>query len=227
MIRPFLAISLLAAPLVAQVQPVSGPGDPRVQWISYDADQVTELRVAGGYVLLVELAPGEKIDTIAIGSSAEWQVTAGKRGDFFVVKNTGSGNRTNLSIVSDSRTYNFELVGASSFGASPYNVRFRYGTPAAVIEANEADTQFEYRISGAERIRPSSISIFANRTILEWPAESPLPAIFMVQDGAESLVNGEMQDGQFVIAGTPDKLVFRLDKAMATAVRSRVKERNH
>ena len=78
------------------------------------------------------------------------------------------------------------------------------------------------RLSGPRALRPKTIAVAKDRISVEWPADVGLPAIFRIdEDGQETLVNGEMQDGRFVIDGSPQKLVFRLDRLVATAVRVR------
>jgi type IV secretion system protein VirB9 len=75
---------LIGGPLSAQVRPVAGSGDPRLQTIDYNPDQIVQLGVASGYQLMVSFAPGERVETIAVGDSSAWQVTTNKRGDFLL-----------------------------------------------------------------------------------------------------------------------------------------------
>ena len=61
------------------------------------------------------------------------------------------------------------------------------------------------------------------RTYIEWPPEVELPAVFAVNEqGDEVLVDGYMRDGRYTIDRIFRKLVFRLDKAMASAERMQV-----
>ena len=208
---------------MAQVDPQPGNGDPRIQSVQYDPAQIIRLSVAPGLQTIVELAPGEFIQTIGVGDSVAWQVSASKRGDFFFVKNVGANAVTNMSVVTAARVYNFELTPAGSYGdVSPYHVRVIYPakSPAAAVEM---ESSFEYRISGSKAIRPIDVYQEGTQTMLEWPEDMALPAIFTLDNGDEAIVNGEMQDGRFVIAGTPAKLVFRLDRKTAYATRKPVK----
>jgi len=59
----------IAIPAMAQVRPQPGGGDPRIQTVMYDADQVVSLQVPGGYELKVEFAPDERIENVAVGDS--------------------------------------------------------------------------------------------------------------------------------------------------------------
>jgi type IV secretion system protein VirB9 len=219
-----VAQALAAPPLAAQTYPQPGLGDPHIQTVQYDPAQIIRLSVAPGLQTMVELAPGENIQTIAVGDSAAWQVSAGKRGDIFFVKNIGAAAMTNMSVVTASRVYNFELMPPNGYGGvSAYQVKVTY--PARVQETalTAAEQTFEYHLSGSKTIRPSDVYQEGARTIVEWPENAALPAIFVLEDGNETLVNGEMQEGRFVIPGTPAKLVFRIDRKIAYAKRKALK----
>lgn len=219
-----LALMLFAQPVQAQVRAEPGAGDPRLQTIAYDPDQVVQLPVASGYQLMVAFGSGEHIETIAVGDSGAWQVTANKRGDYLFVKKLEASRATNLTVVTDARIYSFELVDASGDGAQlPFVVRFLYPDAAKEVAVVPPDRPtYRYRFEGVRALRPKSISMGVDRIGIEWPSDVALPAVFRVDDdGEETLVNGEMQDGRFVVEGLPKKLVFRLDLLRASAVRVR------
>ena len=122
------ALALLApAGLAAQIHPAPGSGDPRIQNVLYDADQVVQLQGAPGFQIDVEFAADETIENVAVGDSAAWQVTPNRRGDHLFVKNLISGVTTNMTVVTTARTYFFELAPLSG-GQMAYTVRFRYPT---------------------------------------------------------------------------------------------------
>ncbi len=219
-----LLLALAAPPLLAQTYPQPGLGDPRIQTVQYDPAQIIRLAVAPGLQTMVELAPGENIQIIAVGDSAAWQVSAGKRGDIFFVKNISAAAMTNMSVVTASRVYNFELIPPNGYSAvSAYHVKVTYPARAQETVLAEAEQTFDYRLSGSKSIRPSDVYQEGTRTIVEWPEDAALPAIFVLEDGRETLVNGEMQEGRFVIPGTPSKLVFRIDRKIAYAKRKTLK----
>jgi type IV secretion system protein VirB9 len=215
-----LLLLLVGQSAYGQVRPVPGAGDPRLQSILYDPDQVVQLSVASGYQLMVSLAPGERIETVAVGDSAAWQVTPSKRGDSLFVKNIQASSVTNMSIITDARVYNFELLPASGYsGDAAYLVRFTYPASSAAQAPLAEAGLFTYRIRGARMIKPSTIDQIGNMTAIEWPADSPMPAVFGVENGQETLINGEMREGRYMVAGTPQKLIFRLGKQIAYAIR--------
>jgi type IV secretion system protein VirB9 len=214
---------LLAMPAAAQVRPEPGPGDPRIQSVLYDPNQVVQLQAATGYQVTVEFAPDERIENVAVGDSGAWQITPNKRGDHLFIKAVGQGVTTNMTVVTDARTYVFELTPL--FGPLPnmaYTVRFRYATPAAVtVVANDAAlTPGRYKLNGDKALRPSAIDDDGVHTYLAWAPDQTLPAIFAIDpEGRESLVNGMVRDGRFVIDGVANRLVFRIDRRTAGATR--------
>jgi type IV secretion system protein VirB9 len=213
---------LVASPLAAQVrpQPVSG-SDPRVQSVAYQPDQVIALDVAPGYQLMLEFAPDERIESVAVGDSAAWQVTPNRSGDRVFVKAL-QALPSNMTVVTSARLYTFDLnplFGPS--GDMAYVVRFTY--PAAVeasVETEESVAQGRYRLSGARALRPSRISDDGRHTYIEWPRDRALPAVYALDErGQESLVNGMMRDDLFVIDAVVPRLVFRIDRDVARATR--------
>jgi type IV secretion system protein VirB9 len=224
-----LALCLLAAPLAAtaQTRPVPGPGDPRIQTIAYDAAQVVSLQVASGYQLTVEFGPGERVENVAVGDSGAWQVTPNKRGDHLFIKALQNGVSTNMTVVTDARSYNFELLPL--YGPLPdmaFTVRFTYPTPAVATVATTAEKQpGRYKLSGAKDIWPSAIDDDGEKTFISWPTESALPAVFALDSKKrETLVDGAMRDGTYVIDSVQQKLVFRFDKKIARAERIKAKD---
>ncbi len=222
-------LALAATPLAAQVQPQPGAGDPRIQVVDYDEDQVVLLQAAPGYQVTVEFGADERIENVAVGDGGAWQVTANRRGDFLFVKPI-QGVGTNMTVVTDARTYLFEL--APLYGPSAdmaYTIRFRYpGDEAPAGQGGETPDEApgvgtvegRYRVSGDRALRPTGISDDGVHTYIEWPPERALPAVYSVDErGGESLVNGMMRDDLFVIDSVVPSLVFRIDRQEARAVR--------
>jgi type IV secretion system protein VirB9 len=227
MIRYLLIILLLMTqPLLAQVRPIPGKGDPRLQTIEYNPEQIVQLAVASGYQLMVNFAPGERVETIAVGDSSGWQVTTNKRGDYMFIKTLGDARVTNMTVVTDARIYLFELIPSTPYGTDQaFSLRFTYPEEEMAVKATVEDIpSYRYRISGIRALRPSSIIQNGPNIVIEWPPGVALPAIFRIEeDGNETLVNSEIRDGRFMIAGLPKTLLFRLDKQMARAVRVKIK----
>lgn len=224
-----LAALVFGTPATAQTAPAlpmpplpAPPGDPRFQTIEYHADRVVQIQVAPGYQLTLELAPDERVESVALGDSAAWQVSPNRHGDHLFIKPLQSDVTTNMTVVTDVRTYLFDLVPLP--GPQPtmaYILRFDYpGATQAPEETLVAAVETTYRVSGTRALRPSAMSDDGLRTYIEWPPDASLPAVYAVDgEGHEILVNGMMRDGVFVIDSILPKLVFRIDRQTAQAVR--------
>lgn len=223
--RLFLALLLVATSATAEVVPQPSPGDPRIQTVDYDADQVVRLSLAAGYTLSLEFAADERIENVAIGESGGWQVTPNKRADHLFIKPTEGASETNLIVLTDARRYSFILSPSGQMmGVSPYVVRFRYAgidmAPPTVI----SEARASYRVRGAKELIPSAMSDDGLATTINWPAEVAIPAIYAVDaQGQETLVNGAMRDGAFVVDAIASRFIFRAGKRKAIATRQTAK----
>lgn len=217
----------------AQVPLWGGAGDNRIQSIEYRNNQVVRIRASPGYQVTVELAPDERVTSIALGDSSAWQVVANKAGNLLFVKPLQADVATNMTVITDVRTYNFDLAGVAEVTSDlPYAIRFTYPTligmgPGMPGSVQPGKTVGNYRLHGHGGLRPDAISDDGIRTYIDWPADGPLPAVYSRdEDGRETLMNGNMRDHLFVIDGVFDHLVFRVDNHRARADRMVVEMTN-
>lgn len=211
----------------AQVRPQPGSGDPRLQTVDYRPDQVVQISGAVGYQLAIELAPDETVRSIALGDTGAWTATVDKNGNRLFLKALIANVLTNMTVVTDVRTYAFDLEGLSQASSTaPYTIRFNYPSVPAMgmfpVPGGMAPAKMTggYRVRGDRAIRPSAISDDGNRTYIEWPADTPLPATYIRESGGrETLANGYMRGQFYVIDSVETHLVFRLDREVARADR--------
>jgi type IV secretion system protein VirB9 len=155
-----------------------------------------------------------------------WQVNVDRAGDHLFIKPTQAGAPTNMTVITNVRIYNFELVSLTfPTPEMAYMVRFDYPS-AAVTETQSTKDQAaarrasRYRIGGDPVLRPASVSDDGQRTYVSWPADRPIPATFQIgDDGTERLANGGMRGAEFVVDGVTAKLVFRIDGRTAFALK--------
>ena len=112
-----LAASLLAAPAAAQ--------DSRLVERMYDPAEVVRIDGRTKVQATVAFADDERIENVAIGDSEAWQVTPNKRANLLFIKPLSPTARTNMTVVTDRRTYLFDLV-ASPRAQPLYVLRFAY-----------------------------------------------------------------------------------------------------
>jgi len=221
-----LVLAMFAgAAALGDVRPHPSGRDPRLQRVTYDAGQIVQLQGTPGYQTTILLSPGELVQNVSIGDSSLWQVNVDKAGDHLFLKPNQAGAPTNMTVITNLRIYNFELVSLSfPTPEMAYVVQFDYPS-AAAPGANARDLAAarrasRYRLGGDPVLRPSSVSDDGERTYVSWPADRPIPATFQIgDDGTERLANGGMHGDEFVIDGVTAKLVFRIDGRVAFALR--------
>ena len=211
---------MLAGPLRAEVTPRAGDGDPHIQSVAYDPQEVVALHVTAGFAVTVQFGVDERIETVSLGDGADWQVQANRRADHLVVKPAGLPATTNMTVFTDQRVYNFTLYSSPpGFGLQPYLVSFTY-PPALPPVTGVAPAPEGYRLQGAKALWPLAISDDGRFTTIRWPDSTDLPAVYReLGSGPPALVNGVMRDGALVVEGVYPRLTFVLGKARATATR--------
>lgn len=101
--------------------------DSRIKTMVFNESDVYTVVARHGFQTEIQLAANEVIDTISIGDSIGWQITPAVRRIF--VKPLQKNGVTNLSVITNRRSYQFELVAASSTGNvqnHAYVVKFYY-----------------------------------------------------------------------------------------------------
>lgn len=215
-----LACALAWLPIAqASVAPQPGATDPHIQSIAYEPGQVVALRVALGYATSIQFGADERIENVVVGNSSAWQVTPNRRGDHLFIKPTQAATTTNLEVITDSREYSFELQPAFAMAPElPFSLHFLY--PQATVAIDPAAPAASYRFSGDRALWPSRISEEGQTTMMSWPEGHPIPAILALDDqGQESLVNGQAEEGGYRLAGIAPRYRFRLGKKDAEARR--------
>lgn len=110
--RALLALLLagLACPAFALQIPESSTSDPRVGYVDYDPDEVVQITGMIGYHTTVMFSPGEVIDDQGSGYEPAWEIGVLKNLNGFFIKPKVENPNTNISIVTNKRTYTFDMV---------------------------------------------------------------------------------------------------------------------
>lgn len=119
------------------------------------------------------------------------------------------------------RCASFSLLIIFAFtAAAPQSAKGQQNDTQKEAFENSEPVQWRYRVSGEKALRPTQMSDDGEKTYLIWDADQALPAVFAVNDiGGEEIVDGYMRDGVFTIDRVYSKLVFRIDRKVAKAVR--------
>lgn len=225
--RIFLAVSLLLA--LPQLSFAQGyEADSRLQTIDYDPAAVVRLEGCVNFQTMISFAPDEHVENVGVGDSAAWQVMPNKRGNLLFVKAIAGSGYTNMTVVSDKRSYNFELRTASasecSRGRIAYELRFRYppapakadaGAPAGPVDPNAflpvpEKRNAAYTYSGDVTLVPIRVFDDGTSTYMKWAAGVSTPAVYALNpDNTESLVNYATRGDYFVIEQVARGFVLR------------------
>lgn len=219
---------LLSLMLLLQAPMDLGWSDNQLREIEYQPDRIIAIEAAVGYQVTVLLSPDEQINSIAVGDSSAWQVSANNGGNTIFVKLAAAGMTTNMTVITNVRLYSFELMPASgSYASIPYILRFNYPSDNVAEETiNPGELMGRYKVTGTKSLWPSGIMDDGRRTFIEWPKSADIPAVYAIdQAGQETLVNGMMREDRLVIESVATKLVFRIDKKVARASRQPVDSR--
>lgn len=193
-ILPALGLSCAAN---AQVSPMPGPDDTRIQSILFDPAARVRLVAFPQTPLTVILLPEDPIQRANISDANAFQVTVIGRSDSLSIVPVRTGASARLTVDTQRRHYEFELETGASLSAA-YLVRFSdhptASLPAASVPvAKPATVAARYRLSGDKVIRPVELFDDGERTYLRWTPDQSLPAIFGIgASGAEEAVNGHI-----------------------------------
>ena len=227
----FLSLALLvAAPQSAHAQ------DSRLVEILYDGDKVVRIEGRPRVQATIQFADDERIENVAIGDSNAWQVTPNKRANLLFVKPLSPRGATNMTVITNERTYLFDLV-ASPSSRPIYVVRFTYPEPIEpenlltpdlanaeeMAAANDpfavtdpAALNFEWDRDGSKRLLPDRIYDDGEATYLVWPEGEEVPAILIVDaEGLEGPTNYTVRGDTIIVPQVPAQLVLRSGKRSA------------
>ncbi len=214
MVYRILAIILflvfaLKAEAVREARPT--PVDSRIKIMVYNPDDVFKYVGYYGYQASIELGKNEEVVNISMGDTTGWQIVPS--GSRIFIKPIEKDATTNMTLITDKRTYYFELYAQEAQDIRDpdlaFNVKFIY--PDEEDEENLKNFQisssipgsgsidlshpekynFNYYISGDEEMAPIKIFDDGDFTYLQFrDRNAELPAIFSVdQDLKESMVN--------------------------------------
>lgn len=222
-----LGLLVTASPAAAQgsMAPI-GDMDSRLRVIDFVEGEVYKLSGCIGFQTMITLGNDEHVENIGIGDSSLWQVMPNKRGNLIFVKPTAAKAFSNMTIVTDKRSYNFELRSAPEAdcqkGRVTYELRFRYAPPPvnaapgakpvdpnAFLPAPEKRNS-AYTFSGATDLVPLRIFDDGNSTYFRWAPSVSTPAVYALNsDNSESIVNYASRGDYLVIEQVARAFVLR------------------
>lgn len=191
------------------------PTDPRIRTILYNPNEVFKFVGHYGYQSSIEFAPDESILTISLGDSVSWMVTP--TGNRLFLKPIEQDALTNMTVITNKRTYHFELhpEEADDINAPDmvFEMRFVYGpddighyngnkldpVPLPDIQEHPEKYNFNYTIRGAEDIAPIRIFDDGEFTYFEFrDKNAEVPAFFLVDSKNEEAIINFRTRGDYI-----------------------------
>ena len=185
------------------------PIDGRLRVMIYNPNDVFKFTGYYGYQASIELGNDEEIISISMGDTTGWQVVPS--GNRIFIKPMEQDATTNMTLITNKRTYFFELYGEETKDIRDpnmvFHVKFLYPDEEEDLQFSHITQSqagpdlnhpekfnFNYTISGNEEIAPIRIFDDGEFTYLQFRNKNKeIPAIFAVdKDLRESMVNSRL-----------------------------------
>lgn len=250
LVSAFALSALCGTPAMASYSPedpVPLPTDNRIVTFTYSADAVYTLLTMVGGETHIELEPGEGVtEKPAFGDSIQWRVSGGPTNLY--VKPVRPGIMTTMTLVTNKRTYEFELRASPAGGKFYQKVSFFYPEEAQAVklraqadatafikEKTRLDDQvlssnpdpssyhYGYSIKGDAPFRPLEVLDNGVKTFIHLPVVQDLPALFLV-DGNDKpqLVTYRVRGDNFIVMDrVADRFQLKLNDQIVTITSDR------
>jgi type IV secretion system protein VirB9 len=211
-------VELFAATLPASAAD-RGTADMRIRVVAYAADEVYRLKGYAGYQIDLEFEPGETF--LGLGAGDLESLTFAAQDNHLFLKPRGGAVETNITVLTNRRTYHFDYTASERHPDAIYVLRFAYapqpGDRAAdVVErrlASAAETRWHnlnYSYRGSPELKPLSAWDDGVQMRMRFGSQQELPAIFVSNDdGSESLLNFNIEAGEIVVQRVARHLIVR------------------
>jgi type IV secretion system protein VirB9 len=202
--------------------------DNRIRVMVYNPDDVFKYTGYYGYQANIEFADGETVDSISMGDTVSWQIVpSGKR---IFLKPIEDDATTNMTLITNKRTYYFELHAEEAEDINDPNmvftVRFLYPdeTNGSVVRSFTSNSEpdlsepenynFDYTISGNDTIAPLKIFDDGEFTYFQFKDKNAaIPAFFIVDtEGHEEIVNYRMAGKYIAVERVVSRFTLRHGK---------------
>lgn len=229
--RPVEAVDVAAKAMPA-------PKENRIITYNFSPDIIFRILTLPELHTHIQLGVDEGVVELpTIGDSAQWRVTGGPRNLY--VKPLRNNLETSMTLITNKRTYQFQLVSGSNNGDVYQKVSFLYPdrdqevklrkeAEAGAIEAEKTrladqivashtdptSLDFGYAIEGDASFRPSTVYTNGRFTFLVMPNTQDSPAVFLMdEEGNPSLINWQVKGQMIVVERMAQRLLLKLGKA--------------
>ena len=224
----FLIFGLTTNSFAVQLPRVIG-SEKRFRAYVYNPNEV--YRYVGHYLSqsYIEFEEGEVVKTISMGDTTAWQTTVMDNKLF--LKPVLNFANTNMTIMTNKRTYHFELDALEAASVTEddvlFYIKFMYPESGdkniVVLDVNAKRSDlpdlrnldaynFDYEYSGSDNIAPSKVFDDGEFTYIEFPNKNSyeMPAIYAVDsDGYEAMVNYRIVENYIVVEQLASNFTLR------------------
>lgn len=220
-----------SAPVYAAKAPRPVVTDSRVRQVLFDPNQVYEVAGTYGYQTAIEFGQDESVKVVSLGDSIAWQAVPYRNRLF--LKPVEPNASTNLTVITDKRTYFFRLRGAAASQPMTFVVRFVYpggGGRDTPVRHRDVDApsgrtggqgvdigrlNFDYGQSGDRAAIPLMRAFDDGQfTYLLFDKDGDVPAVYLVTaDGTEAVVNTRREGDYLVVERVGPRFTLRIGKA--------------
>lgn len=231
--RPFvLAVLMLAATAHAAQEPEPSRGDPRIRYVTYDPNNVVLIYSKIGASLLIQFEMDEQLVDMVGGDVEAWGAASTKARNGIFLKPAGLAPETNIQVITNRRTYNFEIKLAPKGKSNYLTVRFRYPNEAqasfsasseahqvqALLDVGSPTGNRRYTVQGSSGLAPIEAWDDGRTTFLRFGARADIPAIYVARgedDSLEQVTKPVTKDDLVQVPGVRRKLVLRIGDQVA------------
>ena len=192
---------------LAEAVPKGTRFDNRIKNVVYNPDNVTRINVAPGITSLIQFSASEYVNDdrggAALGDPTAWRVNV--RGNNVWLRPAAPEPDTNLTIITNKRTYLFNLVSVKDPNLASWSVRFTYPEPKSTKKTSGKPCQgkiqnYRYFAKGDTAIMPIEVWDNGTFTCMSFKAGMELPVIFKkFPDNSEGLINSHIENEFIVI----------------------------
>lgn len=229
--KKILALSILTSLCLpalshAEITPQRTNYDSRIQTVTYNPDDVVRIRIKAGVSTQIQVEPGEFITQpdagMGLGDPLAWNVSV--RGNNIFLRPIAEEPDTNISLVTNKRTYALSLESVKKGQTPAWLVRFAYPTPPKSVFSSKpplpcmttGHINWSYQKKGDLTVAPVAAWDDGRFTCMRFPASSDLPVVYRVlPDGKEALVNSHMENDVMVVHETSHEFRVRLGDMVA------------
>ena len=222
----------LTAAVQAVQEPEPSKGDSRIRYVTYDPNNVVLIYSKIGASLLIQFASDEQLVDMVGGDVEAWGAASTKARNGIFLKPAAVAPQTNMQVITNRRTYNFEVKLAPKGKPNYLTVRFRYPEDEkkaastatenhgvrALLDAGASIGNRRYSVQGSSELAPIEAWDDGRSTFLRFRARASIPAIYSTRgsdDPEEQIESPVTKDDVVQIAGVRRKLVLRIGKEVA------------